>query len=228
MSEKRTCGTCRLCCKLVPTWEVGTGPDGQPYEFAKPARQWCKHAGPGGCAIYTSPAKPWTCRTWSCMWLMGWGSDELRPDRSRVVLALERQLDQTHLVLYADRAGAPYTLAMGALVEFALRNMPGVVAALVLEPGFTRKRWSLSEGLAFVAYPEGSRPDMPAGPAHADPERVVMRKLLGDAAVDAPSIDVHELDAAMRRGHAEMGPQASWSDFVARTLAELREAAEQR
>lgn len=55
----RQCGSCTLCCKLVPVEELG-----------KKAGHRCQHQRSGkGCSIYAS--RPWSCREWSCMWLVG-------------------------------------------------------------------------------------------------------------------------------------------------------------
>jgi Fe-S-cluster containining protein len=74
----RTCGECRLCCKLLAVDEID-----------KPPHEWCEHAEPGiGCAIYKD--RPAACRTFRCLWL---GQQELGP---------EWQPHKSHLVLYLD------------------------------------------------------------------------------------------------------------------------------
>jgi hypothetical protein len=70
----RECGGCTLCCKLVPTAEVD-----------KPANQRCKHQRRTGCNIYAR--RPVSCELWSCQWLLGNDTADLRrPDRSRYVI----------------------------------------------------------------------------------------------------------------------------------------------
>lgn len=70
----RRCGSCTLCCKLMPTAEI-----------EKPANVRCKHQFHGGCRIYAT--RPHSCRFWSCLWLIGEHTAELsRPDRSRYVV----------------------------------------------------------------------------------------------------------------------------------------------
>ncbi len=70
----RTCGTCTLCCKIMPV-----------LELEKHAMTWCKHCDIGkGCKIYDNP--PQSCRTFNCLWLTnGWMPDSLRPDRCGIV-----------------------------------------------------------------------------------------------------------------------------------------------
>lgn len=75
----RTCGTCTLCCKLVPV-----------AELAKPAGQRCRHQiTHKGCRVYNQSGMPTSCRIWSCVWLVGAGADALdlrRPDRTHYVI----------------------------------------------------------------------------------------------------------------------------------------------
>lgn len=56
-SRGRECGSCQLCCKLLPV-----------PPLAKKAGQRCQHSRHGkGCQIY--PSRPAECRDWSCRWL---------------------------------------------------------------------------------------------------------------------------------------------------------------
>jgi hypothetical protein len=77
MSE-RHCGSCTLCCKLLPV-----------RELAKPADTKCRHQSSKGCAIYRRPGFPASCDLWSCRWLVvDDTADMLRPDRVGYVLDL--------------------------------------------------------------------------------------------------------------------------------------------
>lgn len=71
----RECGDCQLCCRIVPVEEIN-----------KAAGVRCKHQKSGlGCKIY--PNRPFSCRTWSCQWLLGQGTEGLaRPDRTHYVI----------------------------------------------------------------------------------------------------------------------------------------------
>jgi hypothetical protein len=71
----RRCGSCSLCCKLLPM-----------EELHKPAGAPCPHQRHGkGCAIYAHRPNP--CRLWSCRWLTNDDTADLRrPDRSRYVV----------------------------------------------------------------------------------------------------------------------------------------------
>lgn len=72
----RTCGTCTLCCKLVPVKDIG-----------KPAGTRCPAQRHGGCTVYRKPNFPLACGAWSCLWLLNDDTADLRrPDRSHYVV----------------------------------------------------------------------------------------------------------------------------------------------
>lgn len=88
IAANRTCGPCTLCCKLLAV-----------YEIKKPDHEWCNHCSTkAGCAIYES--RPQSCREFRCLWLRGVGPDELRPDRSKVIM--NASADQKSVVLHVD------------------------------------------------------------------------------------------------------------------------------
>jgi hypothetical protein len=75
---KRQCGTCTLCCRLVPV-----------RELEKPAGARCKFQRHTGCQVYHRPNKgfPHACGFWSCKWLLNDDAADLsRPDRAGYVL----------------------------------------------------------------------------------------------------------------------------------------------
>lgn len=78
LSTGRVCGSCQLCCRLMPVRSLG-----------KPGWKRCKHQKFGvGCKVYRdlesiSPE----CRLWNCRWLVNDDTDDLhRPDRSHYVI----------------------------------------------------------------------------------------------------------------------------------------------
>lgn len=75
--SKRHCGSCTLCCRLVPV-----------AGLHKPAGRRCQHQRHTGCKIY--PRRPDECRLWSCQWLADPAATaELhRPDRTHYVIDL--------------------------------------------------------------------------------------------------------------------------------------------
>ena len=71
----RECGTCTLCCKLLPVKTLG-----------KKAGERCQHAKHNkGCAIYAR--RPFDCKSWGCGWLTDPETAGLhRPDRVHYVI----------------------------------------------------------------------------------------------------------------------------------------------
>ena len=73
--NNRTCGDCRLCCKVFEL----------PY-LNKPAHTWCVHACSKGCAIYDRERHE-VCKVYKCLWLSNESlPDEYRPDRCGVLV----------------------------------------------------------------------------------------------------------------------------------------------
>jgi hypothetical protein len=73
----RTCGDCTLCCNV---FEISEFPEKNPGE-------WCKHCQPGqGCGIYAE--RPLSCSGFRCMWLIGVGQEDDRPDKLGMVLSM--------------------------------------------------------------------------------------------------------------------------------------------
>jgi len=74
-AEMRQCGDCKLCCKVFTITEMN-----------KVAGEWCPHCPGKGCSIYQS--RPDMCKEYRCMWLERPETfpDELRPDRTSVVM----------------------------------------------------------------------------------------------------------------------------------------------
>lgn len=71
----RHCGSCTLCCKLLPVTELQKG-----------ANTRCQHQRHRkGCAIYGKA--PLSCRVWSCRWLVDDTTADLRrPDNAGYVI----------------------------------------------------------------------------------------------------------------------------------------------
>jgi hypothetical protein len=72
-------------------------------ELAKPQGVWCRHCTIGvGCQIQGRPERPQSCADFDCLWVQGYGTEEMRPDRSKVVMASTK--DGKSLVLHVDQA----------------------------------------------------------------------------------------------------------------------------
>lgn len=80
----RSCGTCQLCCYLMPVADNYKTPFAVP--LTKPALKKCQYQRHRkGCTIYDK--RPISCRDWSCAWLTGDLPRNLsRPDRSGYVV----------------------------------------------------------------------------------------------------------------------------------------------
>lgn len=74
----KSCGGCTACCHTVPVSEIKLA-----------AYQRCPHLAGAesvkrGCSIYDR--RPFSCRQWSCSWLIGDLPDRFRPDRLGIVI----------------------------------------------------------------------------------------------------------------------------------------------
>lgn len=76
---KRECGSCHVCCVQVPV-----------AAFEKPAGVPCHHLNViqpcGACGIYEQ--RPSECKVYTCAWLDGLLSDELKPDATGLLFEM--------------------------------------------------------------------------------------------------------------------------------------------
>lgn len=94
----RRCGSCTLCCKLLPV-----------RELAKAANTRCCHQSTGrGCRVYSTPAMPRSCKLWNCRWLTGEKTADLsRPDRTGYVIDIMPDFVETLNQLTGQRTPIP-------------------------------------------------------------------------------------------------------------------------
>ena len=136
--SKRECGSCSLCCKLLPV-----------SALYKPQNEWCKHCVPGkGCASYR--LRPKACRDFNCLWLTEDFLDESwKPSSSKFVLMWE--FEEKSLTIVTDPKlpnawkAEPYYTALMALCEKHLSE-DRLVMVLTGEKRYVL----LPEGLTFV------------------------------------------------------------------------------
>jgi hypothetical protein len=83
----RTCGSCRLCCKLVGVYIKDETEAEHFREFTKHPFQWCPHACSDGCSQYET--RPYACREYQCFWLQGLGHEAERPDKLHLLIHIE-------------------------------------------------------------------------------------------------------------------------------------------
>lgn len=71
---ERVCGDCQACCYVIRV-----------DALEKPAFTNCKHQCESGCGDYEN--RPTNCRSFDCLWLGGFGSDEMKPNKLGAVFA---------------------------------------------------------------------------------------------------------------------------------------------
>ncbi len=86
--QGRECGECTACCTALGVTEL-----------QKPQYTTCQHLCDKGCAIYEQ--RPHACRTWSCLWLLGYiaGDERRRPDRLGLIFTSVDRPDGTQLLV---------------------------------------------------------------------------------------------------------------------------------
>ena len=91
LNDKRECGTCSLCCKVMGVQEG---------DFHKPKDVWCPCAKKGlGCLVYDN--RPSKCRDFNCLWVTGqFGHPEHRPDKIHGVVT--SSTDGKNWVIHED------------------------------------------------------------------------------------------------------------------------------
>ncbi len=72
---KRPCGDCSACCYQFEIPEIN-----------KPSHSVCPFLKAGACGIYGDPKRPKACQQYVCAWVMGYGKEEDRPDKSGVIV----------------------------------------------------------------------------------------------------------------------------------------------
>lgn len=114
-TKSRSCGECTACCKV---FEIKL--------LNKRRGAWCTHCSIGrGCTIYET--RPVPCQTYRCRWLQGHGSEDERPDKTRIVLGLMQDLDGAYSVLRMTEVREGALRGVFALKETARALGAGLV-----------------------------------------------------------------------------------------------------
>lgn len=122
--EKRTCGDCKLCCKLLGVSSI-----------KKPRGTWCPNCSvrskTEGCKVHTPEEQPTECQTFECLWLQSTPDqipDHWKPNLLKIVLAASRPVEGQlqSVVAWVDPA-YPNKLRMPEVVD--------TLARLVTEQG---------------------------------------------------------------------------------------------
>lgn len=144
----RSCGTCRVCCKLpnIP-------------ELNKPLDTWCTHvnrerASERGCSVFGTAQRPSVCSAFSCGWALGMGDAEDRPDRLGVLIQPTVRADTERVLTFVEfRPGALAEPRAQALLEqWAAKNGGFVIIRKHATPTFmqvpiTINRITVVEGI---------------------------------------------------------------------------------
>jgi Fe-S-cluster containining protein len=189
--QGRGCGTCSLCCKVLPVQELN-----------KPAGQWCVHAMPGsGCGIHA--ARPHACRRFFCSWRLDPNfGPEWKPDVSRFVLSADPV--QQALMVMVDPGmplawkREPYYARLKQLSEISFRQDEKVLVKFrgnitVILPDRDVPLGMIAPGQEIVVWREGSahraglRRDLElAKPSQPQPAEPKGRSASGASSVDDP------------------------------------------
>lgn len=146
----RQCGSCTLCCKLLPVPEI-----------SKPTGERCGSQCRKGCAIYH--VRPKSCREWSCLWLLDSEMHDMpRPDRCGFVIDMHHDYvvlrdddtgedhKQPCLQVWAD-AGVDPTQSPALRRMLERNKAPALIRAyrsggfFIAPPSFTKDGWFIKE-----------------------------------------------------------------------------------
>lgn len=136
----RTCGECSACCVRLRIDELN-----------KDQEVRCRYlASGGGCSIYEK--RPSSCRAFLCGWLLGWGDEEDRPDKSGVLLAIPGRSPQQRLwrLLSIDgtdvRDNPVAKKLRAAITQKQTRLYPGVPVGFFVDMGNKQAQFEIPRG----------------------------------------------------------------------------------
>lgn len=138
LAAARSCGDCRVCCKIFEIAEVN-----------KPLNTMCRHAGSGsgepGCKIYGH--RPDVCRSFECSWKLGLAGEHDRPDQLGVIFYTVNLEDGgPGLAIVESTAGAFKTPRVRALIAAYQERKPGRIILRTAEERRFRQASILIEG----------------------------------------------------------------------------------
>jgi len=211
----RTCGSCRLCCKLMAVYEQGTEPE--PYRFIKHGARWCEHSTAAGCGLYHDALRPITCRTFRCLWLRGNLPLAHDPQSIQCVFSIQTQWlstsptgkggDDVVLVVSENRPLASRDPRVRASISGVLASVP-YVAGWMLQ-AFGERHPSL------MTWRNGQQglivrdADSPIDPADGDDERRFLRIVHGgevpaESAIDLVALAERAQESGRNRDELEL------------------------
>jgi len=113
--KKRECGSCNLCCKLVPV-----------PALKKDGNEWCSHCDIGvGCKIYKD--RPLDCKAFSCGYALGMTSESFQPNKVGFYIAMDSANDILlgMFKVYTEKHRLANTIRVLKKVRFGFPNMKG-------------------------------------------------------------------------------------------------------
>lgn len=138
ISTNHECGDCAVCC----TW---LGIDA----LKKWTGQACKHLDGRDpskrCTIYKD--RPKACVEYHCLWRAGWGPDNMRPDRSGIIITAYPRAD--------GREGIAVTVLITRPTSDAIENSQRVAAELIMIPGISEVRVISWHNRLALLYEDG-------------------------------------------------------------------------
>lgn len=103
----RECGSCEECCFVA---EVKEG------IIQKNACQKCPFQ-QNGCKIFGKPERPKVCIDFQCGWLRGAGTEEDRPDKSGIMVSVNKIEDSTWIVAMDLKKNAHRTTGKNIVID---------------------------------------------------------------------------------------------------------------
>jgi Fe-S-cluster containining protein len=82
----RDCGDCTACC----SWLIGDA-----FEWKFGCGKSCRFLEEGGCGVHK--ARPEVCRNYQCAWSQHLLPEEMRPDKSNVLVSVEQNENGQYL-----------------------------------------------------------------------------------------------------------------------------------
>lgn len=118
----RECGECNFCCTHIHI-----------EKLSKPAGTICQHdckLAAGRCGIYQN--RPSECAQYSCAWLDGFLPDDLRPDKSGLLLERVELHEPLHLTMIIGSEMFPGSFTREMAEKIADTIQPGCACMIVV------------------------------------------------------------------------------------------------
>jgi len=121
MTTKRECGPCEACCFAMAMDHP---------KLKKPSFCRCRLAKEDapGCAVYgNGHLQPSTCRSYKCLWLLGFVPEDMRPDEAGVIFDFRAAVDGPYCAVTELHAGAHRAERVQRIIHNLTKKMRVVV-----------------------------------------------------------------------------------------------------